>query len=474
MSGGIRARFYADIMAVHPEVTGSCMLVVVKYPDGSGNKFIVDCGLFQEREHSYYNYEFPFKPMELDFALVTHNHVDHTGRLPLLVKRGFYQTIYMTEQTSILIGPALEDCCRVLKSTSKRANCKELYTSADVGDALLKIKGCDFGKSIKITPNIQATFFMNGHLPGASLIHVRIKYKGEQDINLLFTGDYNKRNIFFNVRSVPKSIRNLPLTIIQESTYGDMDSTEVIKSYEGKVIDALKKGKTIINPSYSLGRVQEVLYTVKRMKETKKIPRDVPVYLDGKLAIRYTSIFTRGKLNLKESMKDFLPEDLIIVDKEMRQKILEDDTAKIIVTSSGSGSYGPAQTYIQQYLPKRNALILFTGYTPEGTLGSRLKNTPIGESVEVGGLIVLRRAEVDYTNEFSAHAKADEMIEFLNMFENPRLILINHGQTETKKSFAKRVLQGVEKAKNVGVLDRQYFFRVDGFGLIKTFGTKFE
>lgn len=471
MSNGIKCRFYVDVMAFHPEVTGSCLLVVVKYPDGTGTKFIVDCGLFQEKELSNYNTELPFDASQIEFALITHNHVDHTGRLPFIIKKGFYRNIYVSRQTSVLIEPALEDSYRVLKSVAKRENRVELYSIENVGAVLNNMQKCEYYENIHITSNIKAIFFPNGHLPGAALILVQISYPEYEDINLLFTGDYNKSNIFFDVSGIPEEIRKLPITIIQESTYGNMNSWEIEKTYVHDVTEAIRKGKTVINPAYSLGRTQEVLYEIKLMQERGEIERDIPIYLDGKLAIRYTNLYR--KLEIKKEMQNFLPDNLTFVDKEIRQKLLSDNNSKIIVTSSGSGSYGPAQTYIQEYLARADAKILFTGYTPEGSLGRRLKDTEYGETVEVGGLLVEKRAQVGYTREFSAHAKADEMIDFLNQFENLRMVLVNHGQTGVKEQFARRILREV-KAKHVGVLGREYFFRVGTYGLIKTMGTKFE
>ena len=146
---------------------------------------------------------------------------------------------------------------------------------------------------------------------------------------------------------------------------------------------------------------------------------------------------------------------------------------KIIITTSGMGSYGPAQTYIPEYISRKNALIHFTGYTAEDTLGGRLKNTPNGEIVEVGGLMARKRADVEYTTEYSAHAKADQMIEFLKQFNNLKLVLVNHGELEVKKSFAEKILTEVEP-KFVGILGRDYFFRVNPYGLQKTLSTKFK
>lgn len=199
----------------------------------------------------------------------------------------------------------------------------------------------------------------------------------------------------------------------------------------------------------------------------------LPIYLDGSLAIRYTDLFIKGKLDIKENMLNFLPENLTYVNRSNRMYVLEDTERKIILTTSGMGSYGPAQVYIPEYITRKNALIHFTGYTAEGTLGSRLKNTPLGDTVEIGGLIARKLARVEYTTEYSAHAKANEMIEFLKQFRNLKLVLVNHGEAEVKNTFANRILKEVE-TKNVGLLGRDYFFRVSPYGLVKTLSTKFD
>ena len=137
------------------------------------------------------------------------------------------------------------------------------------------------------------------------------------------------------------------------------------------------------------------------------------------------------------------------------------------------GSYGPAQVYIPAYLPNKKALIHFTGYTAEGTLGRKLKDTTPGDTIQVFGLMLVKKAEVEYTAEYSAHAKADEMIEFLKQFTNLRMVLVNHGQSAVKETFANRIMNEVAP-RNVGILGNGYLFRVDTYGLIKTMGTKFE
>lgn len=466
-------RFYADVMAIHPEVTGSCNLVVVKLPNGETIKFVVDCGLFQEKEYSELNKSFPFDSQNIDFVLITHNHVDHTGRLPLMVKNGYRGEIYTTEDTSKLIPLALDDSYKVLRDTSKRRGTSPLYNDEDVDMTKKLIRSIPYSKEVLVNNHVKVTFFVNGHLIGAAMILVQIVDEKSSPINLLFTGDYNNKNFFFDVPDLPQWVLDLPLTIIQESTYGYMNSTCIKKVFKENILRCMERGGTAVVPIFSLGRGQEILYEVKLMQDSGELDADIPIYFDGKLGIRYTHLYLNGSLNIKEEMKEFLPKNLTFVDKLRRSEIVDDKNRKIILTTSGMGSYGPAQVYIPEYIQRKGDLIHFTGYTSEGTLGSKLKNAEFGDDVEVGGLIVKKLAEVDYTTEYSAHAKADEMIEFLQKFNNLELVLVNHGQDDVKVKFAKRILNEVE-TKYVGILGRDYFFRVDRYGLRKTLSTKFK
>ncbi len=470
---GNKARFHADIMAMHPTVTGSCNLVIVKPPDRSTIRFVVDCGMFQERKYNELNETLPFYSEHVDFCLVTHNHVDHVGRLPFMVKNGFRNPIYMTETTSKLIPFALFDSCKVLNDLAKRNNSKRIYDESNVSKTLQLVQPCKYFEPIQVHPNVVATFFPNGHLVGAALILVQISYPGYDDINILFTGDYNNKNIFFDVPPLPQWVLELPLTVIQESTYGNMDSTEVTETFKQNVINCVNNNGTTVAMVFSLGRSQEILYTLKKMQESGDLSLDVPIYFDGKLAFKYTSLYLHDGLDNRPEMKNFLPENLTYVDSSSRPDIVESTARKIIVTTSGMGSYGPAQTYIPEYLSRENALIQFTGFTTPLTLGARLKDTESGNSVEVGGLIARKRAKVEYSTEYSAHAKADEMIAFLQQFKNLRLVLVNHGEEDVKKIFAERITNEVQ-ARHVGLLGREYFFRVNHYGLVKTLSTKFD
>ncbi len=470
---GKNCRFYVDVMAMQNEVTGSCNLIIVKLPSEETVRFVVDCGLFQEREYEEMNSVLPFNAENIDFCLVTHVHVDHIGRLPYMVRNGFFRSIYATETTCKLLPLALNDSFKVLNSVSKRKNVKSLYSDVDVERTLELLKPCKYNETIKVHENIKVTFLNNGHLVGAALILVQISYPGYEDINLLFTGDYNNKNMFFDVNPIPQWILDLPLTVVQESTYGSMDSSEIHRCFKYNIKKCLYNDGTVVALVFSLGRAQEILYELRNMQKSGELDVQIPIYFDGKLAIRYTDLYIKDGLDVKPEMREFLPENLTFVDKASRSNVLMDTHKKIILTTSGMGSYGPAQTYIPEYIARENSLIQFTGYTAEGTMGNRLKNTQLGEMVEVGGLIAKKRADVEYTTEYSAHAKADEMIAFLKQFKNLKLVLVNHGELTTKKIFAERIMKEVDP-KRVGILGREYFFRVDSYGLVKTLSTKFE
>jgi len=208
------------------------------------------------------------------------------------------------------------------------------------------------------------------------------------------------------------------------------------------------------------------------MQKEGVLPLDVEIFAAGNLAHRYTDLFVKGKLDIKDEMLDFLPENLNFVGKHQHQDVMNSAKSKIVLTTSGAGTYGPAPQYIQHYIRQPNALIHFTGFTPEGTLGARLKNAQKGEVVSVAGLFPVKRADVQYTTEFSAHAKADEMIDFLKQFKNLKLVLVNHGEMSVQDLFAERVVREVDP-KNVGILGRDYFYRINPYGLVKTLSTKF-
>lgn len=508
--GSRKEPFFVYINNSHPEVTGSCIQVTVRYPNGSKTNFFVDCGLFQERKYNHYNKRFNFNPNKFEFGLLTHNHIDHIGRVPMLVKEGFEGNIYTSYVTQKLMPLAYADTVEILRQAACRSyygkhnkddshnkqdkhgkrdkvrhnksndmndeqskSNKPLYGTEEVSKTLAMVKGCQYGKTIAINKNIKVVFFKNLHLIGAAMILVKISYPGYQDINLFFTGDYNNKNMFLEPAELPQEVLELPLTVIQEATYGDSYSKDVKPCFEANVQRQIKNGGIVLVPVFALGRAQEILYVLKRMQQDGRLGRDIPIYFDGHLAHSYTEKYLNDDLGLKEGMKDFIPENLTSVSAKERMSIINDSRPKIILTTSGMGSFGPAQTYIPYMLGKKNVLIHFTGYTTEGTLGRVLKDTPAGGVVEFAHKQLLKNADVEYTSEFSGHAKADEMIDFLKKFKNLKLVLVNHGERETKYSFAGKIMSKID-VKDVEVMGKEYYFKINPYGLVACKPSKFR
>lgn len=472
-------RPYVTIMALNKEVTGSGILNTINFPDGTKKNVLVDLGIYQEAEYSELNKSLPFNAYNIDYVLVTHTHADHIGRLPYLVHKGYRGDIHLSETATKLIPYALQDNYNVEKNNSEMLNEPPLYTEADVDKTLNHVKGHPFEKSFWLDENIKVTFFMNGHLPGAVIILMQIKYhdytnKHYDDINLLFTGDYNNKNMFFDVKPLPKWVHQLPVSIIQESTYGDMNSTDVEYVFEKNILDAVSSKKKILIPVFSLGRSQEVMFLLKKWQDEGKLDKSIPIYLDGKLAIKYTELYLRDGLDNREECKKFFPENFsYISSKAERNSIIEGNGCSILLATSGMGSNGPCRTLIPQYLKNPNAVIHFMGYCAEGTMGRRLHDCQNGEIVDCCGLKVKKLATVLFTSELSAHAKADELIGFLLPFVCMKLVLINHGTNKKKDVYSDRVVNETN-AKNVGILGREYLFRIDEYGLKKTLTAKFQ
>ncbi len=470
---GTKERFYVDIMAAQQEVTGSCILFVVKLPNDETVRFIVDFGLFQEKESQDYNKELLFKPEQLDFAIITHNHVDHMGRVPMLYHNGYTGKVYATQDTCMLMHIGMDDNYKIERWDARRNNRKALYDEEDVDTAKEQLQPCYFGRTYELHPSVNVMFVMNGHLPGAASVELEIHYPGYESIYLDVLGDYKSTNTFFDVKPIPKSVTKRNVITITESTYGDTDSTDVEAVLEGNMLQALQEDKTVVLLVYSLGRAQEILYLLKCLQEQGTLDPNIPIAYDGNLSKHYTNAHKNGRIQIKEEMQDFMPNNVTWIDADHREEFMVMDGKKIIVTTSGNGNFGPAQQYLAHFIPREDALIHFTGFTPEGTAGAELAKAEVGDIVKIGGMMLPKKAKVEYTGEFSAHAKADELIERIKMFEHHNAVLVTHGPTEAQNIFAKRVVKEVEP-KMTGILNREYFYRFNAYGMVKMLPTKFR
>lgn len=474
MAKGVRTKWYVDIRGYHSRVTGSCIRNTIHFSNGEKFRFLVDYGVYQgERETTdeVLTYNDSVNPEKIDTVLLTHTHLDHDGALPMFIRNGYSRNIYMSIPTSILLPVSLEDSFNVMKNICKTKKQPMLFKEENIFQTLKHVCAVKYEETIStIHPNINVTFFNNGHLTGSSMILVQIFDPCGERINLLFTGDYKKDNIFLDLNPLPDWVLKLDnLTIITESTYGDTDSKDVEKVWADNIKEACKNDSIIVIPVFAQGRMQEIMYNVKLLQKEGIIPDNYIIEIAGKTGIKYNSVYMSRfrDLCIKEEMASFIPNNIHIVDSKSSMSVRCDNKKpRIIITTSGMGNFGPANSYIPEVLPNPNAVIHFTGYMAEGTLGRKLQETRLGESVTIkGSMEIPRRAKIFSTSEFSSHAKADELIDFINKF-NPRAVLVNHGEHEVKSIFAKRVAENTS-ARKVGILGEGFVYRIDPYGIVK-------
>ena len=466
--------FYVIVCPLHTGVTGSCFLLKTVFPDGKTFSLVIDCGIFQEKEYAYLNdLPLPRRFKGAEAAVVTHNHVDHIGNLPSLVRAGFMGPIYCTKVTGELLTYSLNDCLHIQMTKAAMNKNPPPYKQTHITEVLRRLRTCEFGNRVQIHPNIHITMFRNGHVYGSALILIEINsgYNGEYPpINYLFTGDYNYRNPFFRIESLPEFLKEMPLHIMCESTYGQngrLDEREPI--FEENIIRHVNQGRDILIPTFAYERGQRILSVLRNMQNNKKLSLDVPIFLDGKLFRSYTKYYLEAaESDFVEEMQNFMPDNTTwIANGDERERIVNDDSQKIIVTTSGMGSYGPTQFYIPLLATNSNVVFHFTGFQCEGTVGRKLQDAKInGETVQVLGRMIKVNAKVYYTGEFSSHASQTDLIRFLGQFHNVKSITLNHGTAKAKEDLARRIIfDGI--AKDVSMVERGLLYRYDPYRLVK-------
>ncbi len=465
--------FFVDIKALHPEVTGSLISCSVRLPNQQNIKFIVDAGLFQEEQYSSLNQALEINPSEIDFALITHTHIDHVGRLPMLVKNGFKGNIYMSEVADILVRPALENTLQIFNQdtlNSQKPKVAPLFDSEDLENTLSMIHPVKFYETFSIHKNIRCVFYKNPHILGAAIIELNIHYPKCEPIRLIFTGDYSKKNTFFTTRKLPKSLLNSNVTIIQESTYGSTQTLEVEKTFDSSICSAANKGYSIVIPVFAFERAQLVMLKLKELQNSMLLDKKIPIYLDGELAIKYTGIYQKLKFMFYKNAREFFPENFkFVTSQEMRLSLMNMHEKKILLTTSGMGGWGPAKLYLPYFAQKKNCLIQFPGYVSECSLGKKLIDAKLGDEITLcDGKKITKKCIVKQTSEFSSHAKADELIEFDNNFSKIQALLINHGPKAAQASFKSKAEEETN-AKSVSIMERNLIFRIGPYGIVKTF-----
>lgn len=431
-------------------VTGSMHLVKIK-----DTTFLLDCGLYQGKRKEAFEINRTFKhfdPAEIDFLILSHAHIDHSGNIPTLIKNGFKGKIFSTFATYDLCTIMLKDSAHVQakdveyvnkKRAKKKQNLFEmLYDEADVEESLNHFVGLNYHHEYEISPGIKLTFYDAGHILGSAITFLSIKENGAT-INIGFSGDLGRPNL--PILKDPEKIPDVDFFIC-ESTYGnklhedplntEMKLTEVVRK-------AIQQKSKIIIPAFSVGRTQEIVYTLHRIFESGKLNR-IPVYVDSPLAVNATEVFRKHPECFDTETSKFLLNNDDPFGFNKLQYITEVEDSKrlnnaagplIIISSSGMCEAGRIQHHLANNIQDPNNIILMVGYCAVNTLGRKIIDKE--KIVNIFGEEYDLNAEVIVMDSLSAHADKNELLDYSSKFDKSRMknIFLVHGEIDQQEIF---------------------------------------
>ena len=436
------------------EVTGSCTLI-----EAGGHRFLVDCGMEQGKD-VYPNADLPCAPGEIEAILLTHAHIDHSGRIPYLYKNGFRGPIYSTDATMDLCEIMLEDSAHIQEQEAEWKNRKaqrsgnELvepdYTVEDAMAVMKQFVPQSYGKPLEVFPGITATFTDVGHLLGSASITLQVTENGESQ-TIVFSGDIG--NVDQPIIRNPQFFDSADY-VLMESTYGDRNHTEVWSYTDqlAQIIDeTLAKGGNVVIPAFAVGRTQELLYFIREIKDRGLVTsvKDFPVYVDSPLAKKATTIFCgdlRGYLDedalalVQDGTHMFSFPGLHLTETVDESKLLNiDKTPKVIISASGMCDAGRIRHHLKYNLWRGDSAVVFVGFQSPGTLGRNLLDgTP---SVKLFGEEIAVRAKIVNFQGLSSHADHDHLVDWVKHFDPEKTthVFIVHGDREVAPVFAETV-----------------------------------
>ena len=436
-------------------VTGSCHCLEV-----NGIKILIDCGLQQGRDE-YDNNALDFLPSQIDYVIVTHAHIDHSGRIPLLVKEGFSGQIFTTSLTARLLSIMLRDSAHIQESDAQwqnqkgkragRPDVEPLYTLMDAEAALELLVSYEYGQTFDLCPGVQVRFCDAGHLLGSSCVEIWATEAGVTK-KLVFSGDLG--NVDQPIIRDPEMLEEADY-VVMESTYGDRNH-EPPESYTEALAtlidDVFSRGGNIIIPSFAVGRTQELLYFIREIKQ-KGLVKSVPnftVCVDSPLAAEATKIYAsdlRGYLDDEaiaviqggENLFTF-PGLTLTQSSEESRALNMDKNSKIIISASGMCDAGRIRHHLKHNLWRPECAIVFVGYQGEGTLGRRLLEG--AKSVKLFGEEIAVNARIINFKGLSSHADRDHLIGWIQNFApKPQQVFVVHGDSTVTELFAHTLTQ---------------------------------
>lgn len=440
------------IGATH-EVTGSCY-----YLEAAGKKFLVDCGMEQGPNY-YENMEIPVSCKDLDFVLLTHAHMDHSGNLPAIYAKGFQGPIYATDATCHLCDIMLRDSAHIQmfeaewRTRKARRQGKPdyvpAYTMQDAMGVLQNFVNCPYEKKIMPAPGIEVRFIDAGHLLGSASIEVRIT-EGDISKKLVFSGDIG--NLNQPLIKDPTYLHEADY-VIMESTYGDRSHGErpdYVQCLARTIQETFDRGGNLVIPSFAVGRTQEMLYFIRQIKEDGLVHGHdgFKVYVDSPLANEATTIFAEHNYDCYDeeaialTQKGINPLSFpglrVSVTSDDSRAINFDEECKVIISASGMCDAGRIKHHLKHNLWGENNTILFVGYQAVGTLGRTLLEG--AKEVKLFGEPVYVAAHICQMPGISGHADVNGLIDWVKAFrEKPRKVFVTHGEDTVTEIFAGRL-----------------------------------
>ena len=451
-------------------VTGSNFLV-----EAAGKKFLVDCGMWQGREdiEIQNGEDFEYNPAEIDFMLLTHAHIDHSGRIPKLYNEGFRNKIYAHKATCDLCTLMLPDSGHIQEAEIEWKNRKRirkgekelppLYTAEDALKSLEVFEPVKYDEIVEITPDIHVRFNDAGHMLGSSIIELWVKEDGKET-KTVFTGDLGNNDI--PLLSEPTMIESTDY-LVMESTYGSrlhLKNDEKAKMFLDIVSETLDNGGTVVIPSFAVGRTQEILYEINKLKDIitdeefkrrYKTLMKSPVYVDSPLAISATEVFkenmelfdeeTQAQIMRGDNPLEFPGLEFTRTADESKA-LNEDPKSSIIISASGMCEVGRIKHHLKHNLWNPKSTILFVGYQAPGTLGYSIVNG--AKKVKIFGEEIAVNARIEYIEGYSGHADQEGLMNFIYSFiTKPKHIFLVHGEPESQD-----ILQAkIEEETKIGV-----------------------
>ncbi len=436
------------------QVTGSCHLITLD----NGFKFLLDCGLFQGDEDEDYvrNAQFYFEPEEIDAVVLSHAHIDHSGRLPRLVKGGFNGPIHATHATRSLCAIMLLDSAFIQekdaeyfnrKQKKRQANNRErsrtpLYVNHDVDQTMRLFFGYGYDKWFNIHPDVKVMYTDAGHILGSACVSLQIQENGKT-IHIGFTADIGRPN-----RPILRDPQQMPACdyLICESTYGDRlhesapnEMQRFLRIIQKTCIE--KKGKLIV-PAFSLGRTQELVYMLDQAHTAGKLPA-IKVYVDSPLAVNTTAVYGSHPECYDNELHQYLLIDknpfgfnnlTYIRDVEESKALNISDEPCIIISASGMMNAGRVRHHLFNHIENSRNTFLIVGYCAPGTPGGILRDG--APEIKIFGEIKQVKADIEVMDSFSAHADRDEMTAFIaNQKTRAKKIFLVHGEYDTQQAF---------------------------------------